>query len=71
MFDFIKILTQIINKMKFFDEMKNNLIYAKMIKVLQYIVILMKMTQCFILPSNFHNSQASSPPPHKDRIHLY
>jgi hypothetical protein len=51
--------------------MKNNLIYAEMFKVLQYIVILMKMRQCYILPSNFHNSQASSPPPHKDHTDLY
>lgn len=30
--------------------MKNNLIYAETVKVLQCIVILMKMTQCYILP---------------------
>jgi hypothetical protein len=43
--------------------MKNYIIYVDMVKVLQYIVILMKITQCYVLPSNFHNSQASSPPP--------
>jgi hypothetical protein len=51
MLDLMKILTQIKNKkFKNFDEMKNNLICAEMVKVLQYIVILMKTTQCYILP---------------------
>jgi len=50
MFDFIKILTQIINKISKFWQNENNLIFAKMVMVLQYIVILMKMTQCYILP---------------------
>jgi hypothetical protein len=35
-FDFIKISVQIIIKFQKFGKLKNNLIYAKMMKVLQY-----------------------------------
>jgi hypothetical protein len=35
-FDFIKISVQIIIKFQKFSKMKNNLVYAKMMKVLQY-----------------------------------
>jgi len=35
-FDFIKILTQIINNFQQFSKMKNNLTYVEMVKVLQY-----------------------------------